>query len=253
MNKTISEIREILHKGDITESDLNVLLQDKRKGVQVLVERYEKIKSRKESLKAKFKQMSEFEDRYRSQGMNAIAGVDEAGRGPLAGPVVIGAVVLPEDFYLEGLDDSKKLKEETRERFYQYIIECATSYSVTIIEPGEIDHWNIFEATKRGMVRAIYSLETLPEVVLIDAVKLEIPMQQESIIKGDQKSISIAAASIIAKVTRDRLMKEWSRKYPEYGFEKHMGYGTKTHMEALRKFGPTPIHRRSFAPVRECL
>lgn len=253
MNKTVSEIKALLYEGEITESDWNTLLKDNRKGVQLLVKRYEKWKSQKERLKNKFYQMSEFENRYRAKGIHRIAGVDEAGRGPLAGPVVVGAVILPQNFYLEGLDDSKKLNEELRERFYEYIIEHAVSYSVTIIEPEEIDQWNILEATKRGMIRSIHHLNTQPEVVLIDAVQLEIPMLQESLIKGDQRSISIAAASILAKVTRDRLMKKWGQEFPGYGFEKHMGYGTKDHLEALRKFGPTPIHRKSFSPIKEYL
>ncbi|MEQ6375308.1 ribonuclease HII [Bacillaceae bacterium S4-13-56] len=253
MNKTVSEIKDLLHGGKITKSDWDTILQDDRKGVQLLVKRYEKLKSQKEMLRNKFYQMSEFENRYRAKGINNIAGVDEAGRGPLAGPVVVGAVILPQNFYLEGLDDSKKLNEGLRERFYKYIIEHAVSYSVTVIEPGEIDQWNILEATKRGMVHSIHNLNTQPEVVLIDAVQLEIPFLQESLIKGDQRSISIAAASIIAKVTRDRLMKEWGNKFPNYGFEKHMGYGTRDHLEALRKFGPTPIHRRTFSPVKEYL
>ncbi|MEQ6387809.1 ribonuclease HII [Bacillaceae bacterium S4-13-58] len=253
MNKTVSEIKDLLHGGKITKSDWDTILQDDRKGVQLLVKRYEKLKSQKEMLRNKFYQMSEFENRYRAKGINNIAGVDEAGRGPLAGPVVVGAVILPQNFYLEGLDDSKKLNEGLRERFYKYIIEHAVSYSVTVIEPGEIDQWNILEATKRGMVHSIHNLNTQPEVVLIDAVQLEIPFLQESLIKGDQRSISIAAASIIAKVTRDRLMKEWGNKFPNYGFEKHMGYGTRDHLEALRKFGPTSIHRRTFSPVKEYL
>jgi ribonuclease HII len=198
-----------------------------------------------------FAKMSQYEWELQSQNVRVIAGVDEVGRGPLAGPVVAAAVILSEDFYLPGLNDSKKLSEARREQFFTSISESALAVGIGIVDAAEIDEINIYQATKKAMITAISQLSIQPEHLLIDAMELALPIQQTSLIKGDAKSISIAAASIIAKVTRDRMMKELGRRYPQYGFEKHMGYGTKEHLLALEQYGILQEHRKSFAPIKD--
>lgn len=192
------------------------------------------------------KELFEYENKYKHLGV--IAGVDEAGRGPLAGPVVCACVVMPLDAnkIIDGINDSKKLSSKKRENLYQKIIETAISYSIVEVDQNTIDNINILNATKQGMILAIKNLKIEPNIVLIDAVKLDINIRQENIIKGDAKSYNIAAASILAKVYRDRLMLNYCKEYPEYGFDKHKGYGTKLHIENLKKYGPCPIHRKSF-------
>ena len=194
----------------------------------------------------------QYEKGLQKEGINLIAGVDEVGRGPLVGPVVVACVILPKDFVLEGLTDSKKLSEKKRENFYDYIMEHALSVSISEKSEKVIDEVNIYEATKLAMYEAIEKSPIKPEHVLIDAMKLEdLKIPHTSIIKGDAKSISIAAASVIAKVTRDRMMRELDKKYPEYGFAAHKGYGTKKHLEALEKYGILDCHRKTFAPVKK--
>ena len=189
--------------------------------------------------------MREHEKKYQAAAF--VCGVDEAGRGPLAGPVVAGAVILPKDLKILYLNDSKKLTEKRREELYLEIQEKAFSWNVGIVGPDVIDQINILQATYEAMREAIAGLSTVPGVLLNDAVSIPgISIRQVPIIKGDAKSISIAAASILAKVTRDRMMEEYGRVYPEYGFEKHKGYGTAAHMDAIRRLGPCPIHRRTF-------
>lgn len=195
--------------------------------------------------------MKEFETELYSNGINFIAGIDEVGRGPLVGPVVTAAVILPKDFYDERINDSKKLTEKKRELLYDVIMENALSVGIGMSSPEVIDEINILNATKKAMIEAINNLSVKPEHLLIDAVKLDIDIPQTSIIKGDAKSESIAAASIIAKVTRDRMMVELDKKYPMYDFKHNKGYGTKKHIEALYKYGPLKEHRKSFAPVSE--
>lgn len=176
-----------------------------------------------------------------------ICGIDEAGRGPLAGPVVVGACIMPKDSNIEGVNDSKKLSEKKREMLYEQIIKEAISYSVGIVDEKTIDEINILEATKLGVVFALGNLNKKPELILADALKnLDTNIKVNSIVKGDATSYSIACASIIAKVTRDRMIKELSDKYPEYNFAKHKGYGTKEHIEAIKKYGPCEIHRKTF-------
>ncbi len=193
------------------------------------------------------------ESTLQNAGFQVIAGIDEAGRGPLAGPVSAAAVVLPEGFAHELLDDSKKLTEKRREKLYEELTGREdVLWSLSYAEPEEIDAINILKATHAAMARAAQSLKKLPDYCLIDGLPVPaFPIQSEGIVKGDGKSLSIAAASIIAKVSRDRRMVEYAEKYPGYGFERHKGYGTKQHLEALRKLGPCPIHRRSFAPVSQ--
>lgn len=195
--------------------------------------------------------MKEFETELYNNGINFIAGIDEVGRGPLVGPVVTAAVILPKDFYDERINDSKKLTEKKRELLYDVIMENALSVGIGMSSPVVIDEINILNATKKAMIEAINNLSVKPQHLLIDAVKLDIDIPQTSIIKGDAKSESIAAASIIAKVTRDRMMVELDKKYPMYDFKHNKGYGTKKHIEALYQYGPIEEHRKSFAPVSE--
>lgn len=189
--------------------------------------------------------MLDYEKKYQGK---LIAGVDEAGRGPLAGPVVCAVVIMPleDDKIIEGINDSKKLTAKKREMLYEKIIATALDYSIVEIDEKVIDEINILQATKLGMKKAIENLKLKPDIVLIDAVKLDIEYPQENIIKGDALSYNIASASILAKVHRDRLMSEFDKKYPEYGFIRNKGYGTKEHIEALRKFGKSEIHRVTF-------
>lgn len=188
------------------------------------------------------------DDIYTSQKINYICGIDEAGRGPLAGPVVVASVIMPRDSMIEGVNDSKKVSEKKREKLYEEIIENAISYSVGIVDQKEIDRVNILNATKAGLTESIKGLEVKPEMILVDALTgidtCGIPYQ--SIIKGDAKSYSIAAASIIAKVTRDRIMRQWHEVYPEYNFIQHKGYGTAAHIAAIKEYGLCPLHRLSF-------
>lgn len=185
---------------------------------------------------------------YYNKGFKYVCGIDEAGRGPLAGPVVVASVVMPKDSMIEGVNDSKKVSEKKREQLYDLILEEAISYGIGIIDQNEIDEINILNATKKGLTDSLKELKIKPDIILVDALNkintLGIPY--ESIIKGDAKSYSIAAASIIAKVTRDRIMREWDKIYPMYGFEKHKGYGTSFHINEIRKNGLCPIHRKSF-------
>ena len=198
----------------------------------------------RESAEAKYQRMTEFEREIWAGGLRA-AGIDEAGRGPLAGPVAAGCAVMPEDMPVLGVDDSKKLSEKRREELFERIMETALYARVVMIGPEEIDRINILEATRKAMEEAASGAAGC--VFLIDAVTgLSLPGESRSIIKGDAKSYSIAAASILAKVTRDRYMRELDEKYPQYGFAKHKGYGTAEHIAAIRAFGPCPEHRRSF-------
>ncbi len=196
----------------------------------------------------RLKKLKEMEEELHLKGFNNICGIDEAGRGPLAGPVVIAGVIMPKESFIEGVNDSKKVSEKKREKLYDLIIEEAISYSVAIIGQDVIDDINILNATKQGVTEVVEKLDVRPDLILVDALEhintKGIPY--EAIIKGDAKCYSISAASIIAKVTRDRIMREWDDVYPQYGFIKHKGYGTKMHMDAIREYGLTPLHRKSF-------
>ena len=195
--------------------------------------------------------MKEFENELYESGIKYIAGIDEVGRGPLVGPVVTAAVILPKDFYDERINDSKKLTEKKREQLYDVIMENAVSVGIGISSEDVIDDINILEATKKAMIEAVNNLSVKPEHLLIDAVKLNVDIPQTSIIKGDAKSESIAAASIIAKVTRDRMMIELDKEHPEYDFKHNKGYGTKKHIDALEKYGILIEHRKTFAPCNK--
>ena len=192
------------------------------------------------------RELFEFEDQYTEKGYTAIAGIDEAGRGPLAGPVVAACAIMPLDDIIEGINDSKKLSEKKREALFEQIKEKALAFSIVEMSAEVIDDINILEATKKAMIQCVNELAIKPDVVFIDAVKLNLPYETLSIIKGDARSYNIAAASILAKVHRDRLMREYAKIYPEYGFAKHKGYGTSEHIRALKEFGPCPLHRALF-------
>ncbi|MDE6013790.1 MAG: ribonuclease HII [Anaeroplasmataceae bacterium] len=190
------------------------------------------------------------EEKLYDDGYELICGVDEAGRGPLAGPVVVAACILPAFLRIDGINDSKQLSSKKREELYKQIVKNAIAYKIVFVSEEDVDQLNIYQATKKGMLEAISSLETKPDYVLVDAMPLsELKQPHQSIIHGDARCASIAAASILAKVTRDEYMEKMDVKYPNYGFKKHKGYGTKAHFEALDKYGPCPIHRKTFAPV----
>jgi len=202
----------------------------------------------KEKEEERLKELKKDEEKLHSNGVKLIAGIDEAGRGPLAGPVVVGIAIMPEDSMIEGVNDSKKVSEKKREKLYDLITQEAIAWNVGIADQNEIDEINILNATKLALTRAIEGLKIKPDLILVDALTnintLGIPYK--SIIKGDAKSYSIAAASIIAKVTRDRIMREWDKIYPQYGFEKHKGYGTAQHIKVIKEIGICPLHRKSF-------
>jgi len=194
----------------------------------------------------RLKEMSRYEIVARSSGFVNIAGIDEAGRGPLAGPVVAACVILPENLTIDGLDDSKKLTASMRDKLFDIIVEKAVAYGIGMVQHDEIDRINILNATKKAMMIAVSNLPVKPDYIIIDAVELPLPIRQLSICKADSLSVSVAAASIIAKVTRDRWMERIHKEYPQYGFDQHKGYGTKLHIDAIKEYGLCPIHRRSF-------
>ena len=202
----------------------------------------------KEKEEQRLIKLKQADKEFFDMGMNYVCGIDEAGRGPLAGPVVVASVIMPKDSMLEWVNDSKKVTEKRREILYEKILEEAISYGIAVIDQEEIDDINILQATKKGLTQAVTAMEVKPDVILVDALTgidtLGIPYK--SIIKGDANSYSIAAASILAKVTRDRIMREWDKVYPEYGFGGHKGYGTAKHIQAIKQHGLCPIHRKTF-------
>lgn len=219
--------------------------QDTRKGVLKLVDRQHKVIAKKALLRERFEAMQSYE---RQTGVLQVAGIDEAGRGPIAGDVVAAAVILNTGFELLGLNDSKQLSEVKRFRYREYIMENSV-YGIGKCSAAEIDSFNIYEATKIAMQRAVFALSVTPEHLLIDAMEIESDVRQTKIIKGDANSISIAAASVLAKTERDLDMLKMHELYPMYGFDQHKGYGTKNHIAALEMYGASPIHRKTFEPV----
>lgn len=245
--KSIQEIKEEFKRA--SEAELPALCgiyqEDGRKGVQNLIVQAHKSMKKLEAEKKRIYQMQEFERKYEHLGY--ICGIDEVGRGPFAGPVVAGAVILPPDCEILYVNDSKQLTEKKREELYDEIMEKAVAAEVGYASPARIDEINILQATYEAMREAVSKLSVKPQILLNDAVNIPgIVIPQVPIIKGDAKSMSIAAASIIAKVTRDRLMREYDKIMPQYGFASNKGYGSRDHIEAIRKYGPTPIHRRTF-------
>lgn len=243
---SIKQIKDLMVK-ECNDELLTAIKNDARKGVQSIYISYQ----REMKERQRVANLYTFENECRANGYKLIAGVDEVGRGPLAGPVVVASVILPENFFIEKINDSKKLSEATREKIYDIIMENAIAVNRAIIDEKTIDRVNIYQAAMNGMYEAIYGLNLKPDAVLIDAMPLEsLDIYHQSIIKGDAKSASIAAASIVAKVERDRMMNEFDKIYPQYGFAKNKGYGTSEHLEALRKYGPCEIHRKSFEPIK---
>lgn len=249
---SIAEIKAKLAQIDTSDdSFVRELELDERKGVALLLTAFHKRLAKAEALRKEAYTLRQFEREALEKGYQVIAGIDEVGRGPLAGPVVAAAVILPNNCELLEVNDSKKLSEKKRDDLFTTICETAVAVGIGIVDEQMIDQVNIYQATKLAMKEAIEKLSFTPDYLLLDAMKLEdVAIAQESIIKGDAKSVSIAAASIVAKVTRDRIMTEYAKQYPGYGFEKNAGYGTKEHLAGLNSFGPCAIHRKSFAPVK---
>lgn len=202
----------------------------------------------KEKEELRLKELKKIEEEMHEAGIEVICGIDEAGRGPLAGPVVIAAAIMSRDSMIEGVNDSKKVSEKKREKLYDLILEEAISYGVGIIGQDEIDDINILNATKKGLTVSLKELTQKPDLIIVDALTNidTLGTPYESIIKGDAKCYSISAASIIAKVTRDRIMREWDKIYPQYGFAQHKGYGTSAHISSIKEYGPCPLHRKTF-------
>lgn len=247
MKKTIAEVKREFEAAD--EKGLTQLLEiykdDERSGVVRLMEACQKKLGALKKERMRLEHMRTFEKEYEHLGY--VCGIDEAGRGPLAGPVVAGAVILPKDCEILYLNDSKQLTQKRREQLFDEIMQKAVAVGVGMAGPARIDEINILQATYEAMREAVGNLKIRPQILLNDAVTIpEMEIPQVPIIKGDAKSLSIAAASVVAKVTRDRLMEEYDRIMPEYGFASHKGYGSRAHMEAIREHGPSPIHRRTF-------
>lgn len=247
---TIKEIKALLQDPNLSTETLSELRSDERKGVQRLLASYDKRLAKLRKKQREFNLRFSYEQKF-WQNNQLVAGVDEVGRGPLAGPVVTAAVILPHDFNLIDVNDSKKLSPEKRQELYPQIMEQAVSVAIGMADNNVIDKINIYEADRLAMKQAVSKLKVKPDALLVDAMDIDLPIPQTKLIKGDAKSNSIAAASIVAKVYRDNLMDEYAKKYPEYDFIHNAGYGTAKHIEALKKYGPTPIHRKTFAPVSD--
>ena len=247
---TISEIREIL-LGSPNEEFLVELELDQRVAVKKLLQAYHKRIEKAALERERFHKMLSYERQYYDEGAKLIAGVDEAGRGPLAGTLVIAAVVMPQEFFISGLNDSKQISASKRDKLYDEILQKALSVSVNIVSISNIDELNIYRATQQGMAEVLLHLDKQPDVALIDAMPVEAgDIKTVSLVHGDALSVSIAAASIIAKVTRDRIMEKLDTLYPAYKFANNKGYGSKDHMQAIDQDGVTEWHRRSYEPVK---
>ena len=248
---TIKEIKECLATIDRLDHPLfEELIADGRAGVQAAISKRKRELQKQVEEDLRLEKMLAYEKELYAQGIQLIAGVDEVGRGPLAGPVVAAAVILPENCKIPGLNDSKKIPKSKHQAIYQAVLDQALSVGIGVKDNQVIDQVNIYEATKLAMLEAIQELDQQPQHLLIDAMKLDLPISQTSIIKGDANSLSIAAASIVAKVTRDQMMAAYDQEYPGYDFGQNAGYGTTKHLEGLEKYGVTPIHRRSFEPIK---
>ena len=247
----LADIKAIL-AGNPTEEQLQELRQDERAGVQKLLAAYDKKQEKERLERERFANMLQYEKEYLSlPGISHIVGVDEAGRGPLAGPLVIAGVILPENVFIAGLNDSKKLSEVKREALYPEILDKAVAVLVNVVSISNIDKENIYRATQEGMEQILRQIRVRPQVALVDAMHPHVEgIETVPIIHGDALSASIAAASVVAKVTRDRLMYQLNKVYPQYGLAQNKGYGSQLHMEAIRQFGATKIHRRSYEPIR---
>ncbi|RHN24426.1 ribonuclease HII [Streptococcus parasanguinis] len=248
---TIKEVKERLAMIDELDHPLfEELILDGRAGVQAAISKRKRELQKQVDEDLRLEKMLAYEKELYAQGIDLIAGVDEVGRGPLAGPVVAAAVILPKACKIPGLNDSKKIPKSKHKAIYEAVLQNAIAIGIGVKDNHVIDQVNIYEATKLAMMEAIGQLEPQPQHLLIDAMKLDLPISQTSIIKGDANSLSIAAASIVAKVTRDQMMEEFDCEYPGYDFTQNAGYGTANHLAGLHKLGVTPIHRRSFEPVK---
>lgn len=254
---TVKEIKEALAAIEsLDDARWQDYESDSRAGVQKAIQQRKKAIQADIDEDLRLENMLRHEKELYQQGYQAIAGIDEVGRGPLAGPVVTACVILPKNCKIKHLNDSKKIPKKHHEEIYHEILACALGIGIGIVDNNVIDQINIYEATKVGMLQAINQLKgvvTKPDYLLIDAMHLETSIPQQSLIKGDANSLSIAAASIVAKVTRDRMMADYTNDYPGYAFEKNVGYGTKEHLEGLKKYGITPIHRKTFEPIKSML
>ena len=248
---TIKEVKERLAMIDELDHPLfEELILDGRAGVQAAISKRKRELQKQVDEDLRLEKMLAYEKELYAQGIDLIAGVDEVGRGPLAGPVVAAAVILPKACKIPGLNDSKKIPKSKHKEIYEAVLQNAIAIGIGVKDNQVIDQVNIYEATKLAMMEAIGQLDPQPQHLLIDAMKLDLPIPQTSIIKGDANSLSIAAASIVAKVTRDQMMEEFDREYPGYDFAQNAGYGTAKHLAGLDKLGVTPIHRRSFEPIK---
>ena len=248
---TIKEVKERLAMIDELDHPLfEELILDGRAGVKAAISKRKRELQKQVDEDLRLEKMLAYEKELYTQGIQLIAGVDEVGRGPLAGPVVAAAVILPENCKIPGLNDSKKIPKSKHKEIYEAVLQNAIAIGIGVKDNQVIDQVNIYEATKLAMMEAIGQLEPKPQHLLIDAMRLDLPISQTSIIKGDANSLSIAAASIVAKVTRDQMMEEFDREYPGYDFAQNAGYGTAKHLAGLEQLGVTPIHRRSFEPVK---
>ena len=247
----IGEIKELL-QGKPTAEQLAALKQDERAGVQKLLLAYQKRVEKEAAERERFAHLLQYEREYLSlPGIQYVAGVDEAGRGPLAGPLVIAGAILPEDVFIAGLNDSKKLSAAKREALYPEVLAKAVAVLVNVVSISNIDEKNIYRATQEGMEQILQQLRIRPQVALVDAMHPHVPgIETVPIIHGDALSASIAAASVVAKVIRDRIMIRLAAVYPQYGLEGNKGYGSQQHMDAIRQYGATKIHRRSYEPIR---
>lgn len=249
---TLREIRELLQAPEgASQALLASLAQDPRQGVQALLQAYQARLRRQEAERARLGQLYSYERQLAEAGYSPVCGVDEAGRGPLAGPMVVAGVSLPLDAFLPGLNDSKKLSASARARLYEAVLDQALGVEVALISVSTIDRLNVYQAAKWGFQQVIERLRPRPAAALTDAMPLPAAVGKVvSLVHGDARSAAIAAASIVAKVTRDRLMLELDRAYPVYGFARHKGYGSREHLAALARYGPCPQHRRSYEPVK---
>ena len=248
---TIKEVKERLAMIDeLDHPFFEELILDGRAGVQAAISKRKRELQKQVDEDLRLEKMLAYEKELYTQGIQLIAGVDEVGRGPLAGPVVAAAVILPKACKIPGLNDSKKIPKSKHKEIYEAVFQNAIAIGIGIKDNHVIDQVNIYEATKLAMMEAIGQLDPRPQHLLIDAMKLDLPISQTSIIKGDANSLSIAAASIVAKVTRDQMMEKFDREYPGYDFAQNAGYGTAKHLAGLDQLGVTPIHRRSFEPVK---
>ena len=248
---TIKEVKERLAMIDeLDHPFFEELILDGRAGVQAAISKRKRELQKQVDEDLRLEKMLAYEKELYTQGIQLIAGVDEVGRGPLAGPVVAAAVILPKGSKIPGLNDSKKIPKSKHKEIYEAVLQNAIAIGIGAKDNQVIDQVNIYEATKLAMMEAIGQLEPQPQHLLIDAMRLDLPISQTSIIKGDANSLSIAAASIVAKVTRDQMMEEFDKEYPGYDFAQNAGYGTANHLAGLDQLGVTPIHRRSFEPVK---